>query len=610
MAEYIVSARKYRPVRFSEMVGQEQVAVTLKNAIRTGHLAHSFLFCGPRGVGKTTAARILAKTINCENISQDFEACGKCNSCVSFQQNASFNIHELDAASNNSVEDIRSLVEQVRFPPQSGKYKIYIIDEVHMLSQGAFNAFLKTLEEPPSYCKFILATTEKHKILPTILSRCQIFDFRRIGIDTIVKHLQHICEIEKISAEEDALHIIAQKADGGMRDALSMFDRLSGFSEGKLTYASVLENLNVLDYDYFFKATDSLLTENLSNALQLFDQILKKGFEGDDFILGLCEHFRNLLFCKDANTLALMELSDNLKQKYNEQSSLASADFLVNCLNLGNQCDLQYKQSKNKRLTVELALIKMCYVNAVVTVDADTIKKKLSEVTEKTQDVRQKTTDNGNLPTSQTGQKLEIREQKQEVVVVKEPAPVSNEKQQTTNQKQETVSQPSKIIPSTLSKSKKVLTLDSLDDVEDTSTQRILLQTEEEKFECEVLLLNQESILQLWGEYAANIPEAKKGLRISFANYKPELDETSLNKISLKVQSDIQKNQFDEVRLGVQNFISKRVGAEITIEVIADKKIETGTKPYTPKEKLERLMEKNPAIKTMQQKLGLELDYD
>ncbi len=598
MAEYIVSARKYRPVRFSEMVGQEQVAVTLKNAIRTGHLAHSFLFCGPRGVGKTTAARILAKTINCENITDDFEACGKCPSCVSFQQNASFNIHELDAASNNSVEDIRSLVEQVRFPPQSGKYKIYIIDEVHMLSQGAFNAFLKTLEEPPAYCKFILATTEKHKILPTILSRCQIFDFRRIGIEVIVKHLQHICEVEKIEAEEDALHIVAQKADGGMRDALSMFDRLSSFSEGKLTYASVLENLNVLDYDYFFKVTDSLLTENLSNVIQLFDQILKKGFEGDDFILGLCEHFRNLLFCKDANTLALIELSENLKHKYAEQSSLASADFLVNCLNIGNQCDVQYKQSKNKRLTVELALIKMCYVNSVVTVDADTSKKKLSEVKEKPE-IR--------------SQKSEVRELKQEVPVVNEPAPVNNEKSQATNQKQETVAaktEVKKAPQSTISKSKKVLTLDSLNDVEDSPEQKLLLQTEEERFEGEVLLLNQESILQLWNEYAANIPEAKKGLRISFANYKPDLDEATLNKISLKVQSDVQKNQFDEVRLGIQNFISKRVGAEITLEVIADKKAENGTKPYTPKEKFERLMEKNPAIKTMQQKLGLELDYD
>ena len=377
MAEYIVSARKYRPVRFSEMVGQEQVATTLKNAIRTSQLAHSFLFCGPRGVGKTTAARILAKTINCENITTDYEACGQCPSCISFQQNSSFNIHELDAASNNSVDDIRALVEQVRFPPQSGKYKIYIIDEVHMLSAGAFNAFLKTLEEPPSYCKFILATTEKHKILPTILSRCQIFDFKRIGIEVIVKHLKHICEVEKIDAEEDALHIIAQKADGGMRDALSMFDRLSSFSGGKLTYASVLENLNVLDYDYFFKVTDALLSENLALSVRLFDEILKKGFEGDDFILGLCEHFRNLLFCKDEGTLKMLEVSEALRQKYAVQSTLASADFLVNCLNIGNQCDMHYKVSKNKRLTVELTLIKMCYINAMVSVDSG---KKKTEV--------------------------------------------------------------------------------------------------------------------------------------------------------------------------------------------------------------------------------------
>lgn len=604
MAEYIVSARKYRPAHFNEMVGQEQVAVTLKNAIRTGHLAHSFLFCGPRGVGKTTAARILAKTINCENISADFEACGACNSCVSFQQNASFNIHELDAASNNSVEDIRSLVEQVRFPPQSGKYKIYIIDEVHMLSQGAFNAFLKTLEEPPSYCKFILATTEKHKILPTILSRCQIFDFRRIPIDTIVKHLQHICSIEKIEAEEDALHIIAQKADGGMRDALSMFDRLSGFSEGKLTYASILENLNVLDYDYFFKVTDALLTENLPGVLQLLDTILKKGFEGDDFILGLCEHFRNLLFCKDAGTVALMEVSDNLKQKYSEQASLASADFLVNCLNFGNQCDVQYKVSKNKRLTVELALIKMCYVNSVVSVEADTSKKKLSEVT-KTEVTRPKAEENAaNEPVKQ------VQEPRQEVVVA--PATVVNKQPVNTDKPQPVVSPKteSKNPPVSLSRGKKVLTLDSLNDSTDTEVKKITEGIEEEKYEGQIYTLDQENVVALWDAYAATIPEEKKGLHISFATFRPVMDTTAPEKISVKVQSDIQKNQFDEVRLGVQNFISLRVGVPVTIQIITDKKIDTGAKPYTPKEKLERLIEKNPAIKKMQQDLGLELDYD
>ncbi len=594
MAEYIVSARKYRPAHFNEMVGQEQVALTLKNAIRTGHLAHSFLFCGPRGVGKTTAARILAKTINCENITSDFEACDKCESCVSFQRNASFNIQELDAASNNSVEDIRSLVDQVRFPPQSGKYKIYIIDEVHMLSSGAFNAFLKTLEEPPSYCKFILATTEKHRILPTILSRCQIFDFRRIGIDVIVKHLQHICKAEKINAEEDALHIIAQKADGGMRDALSMFDRLASFSNNTLTYASVLENLNVLDYDYFFKATDALLVENLSFILQLLDEVLKKGFEGDDFVLGLCEHFRNLLFCKDEKTLALLEVSDNLKQKYATQTSLSSADFLVNCLNLGNQCDVHYKQSKNKRLTVELALIKMCYVNSVVSISADTSKKKLNEAV-KTEDRRPKTETNT----------------EEQVKVLNEPAFNPNEKAKT-DKPATTNPQPTTRIPQpvTLSKSKKVLTLDSITEHESNTPQIEIVTSPEETNEGEILLLNQENIWLLWNEYATKISEEKKGLKINFSLYQPVLDEVNLNKITLSVKSDIQKKQFDEVRLGVQNYISKRTGVDIELAVLADKQADTGAKPYTPKEKFERLIEKNPAIKKMQQQFGLELDYD
>jgi DNA polymerase-3 subunit gamma/tau len=578
MAEYIVSARKYRPTRFSEMVGQEQVATTLKNAIRTGHLAHSFLFCGPRGVGKTTAARILAKTINCEHITDDFEACGQCDSCTSFQKNASFNIHELDAASNNSVDDIRNLVDQVRFPPQTGKYKIYIIDEVHMLSQGAFNAFLKTLEEPPAYCKFILATTEKHKILPTILSRCQIFDFRRIGVETIVKHLRHISEIEKIDAEEDALHIIAQKADGGMRDALSMFDRLSSFSQGKLTYNSVLENLNVLDYDYFFKVTDALLAENLTLTLQLFNEILRKGFEGDDFILGLCEHFRNLLFCKDKQTLSLLEVSENLRQKYGEQSALSSPDFLVNCLNIGNQCDVQYKASKNKRLTVELALIKMCYVNAVVNADSSTEKKKLIPERKPVNDAAEqkvKTTDS-NVPSPTVAPKT---------TVATSPKPTI-----------------------TASKSKKVLTVDLLNEAMDNPEESNIVTVTEEEYRGEILTLNEENVLKLWEEYAARIPDEKKGLRINFSTFKPVLNADM--KLELRVQSDIQKLQFDEVRLGLQNFISKRVGAPVELLIIADKNEKTGLKPYTPKEKLERLIEKNPNIRKLQERLGLELDYD
>ncbi|HRP38586.1 MAG TPA: DNA polymerase III subunit gamma/tau [Chitinophagales bacterium] len=377
MADFLVSARKYRPQVFSEMMGQEHVSNTLRNAIKSGKLAHAFLFCGPRGVGKTTAARILAKTINCETPTADFEACGTCHSCTSFAQNSSFNIYELDAASNNSVEDIRELVNQVRFPPQSGKFKIYIIDEVHMLSQAAFNAFLKTLEEPPAYCKFILATTEKHKILPTILSRCQVFDFRRISIETIVKHLREICVQENIPFDEDTLHIIAQKADGGMRDALSMLDRLVSFGGGKLAYSEVLENLNVLDYDYFFKVTDALLAENVSDLLTLFHQILQKGFEGDDFMIGLCEHFRNLLFCKSEATANILELSSTLKEKYLQQALVANGNFLINCLALGNECDVRYRMSKNKRLTVELALVKMCFVNRLSEVGFSTDKKKM-----------------------------------------------------------------------------------------------------------------------------------------------------------------------------------------------------------------------------------------
>ena len=604
MAEYIVSARKYRPIRFSEMVGQEQVATTLKNAVRTGHLAHSFLFCGPRGVGKTTAARILAKTINCESITADFEACGSCNSCISFQQNSSFNIHELDAASNNSVDDIRALVEQVRFPPQSGKYKIYIIDEVHMLSAGAFNAFLKTLEEPPSYCKFILATTEKHKILPTILSRCQIFDFKRIGIDVIVKHLQHICEIEKIDAEEDALHIIAQKADGGMRDALSMFDRLSGFSGGKLTYASVLENLNVLDYDYFFKVTDALLSENLALSVRLFDEILKKGFEGDDFILGLCEHFRNLLFCKDDGTLKLLEVSENLKQKYAVQSTLASSDFLVNCLNIGNQCDVQYKVSKNKRLTVELALIRMCYVNAVVSVDSG--KKKLKSETVNSSGLQPVAEKNqpeiNNIPQSAVNSAVN-----KELTGLVEEEPAKPIQKATKNNLAEGVNT---VKPVALTKSKKLLTADSVPEEVEMGNTNVIDGIGDETYEGGVVILNQENISKLWNDYAAKISEEKRGLKIAFKTFNPVLDPATLSKISVMVQSNIQKSQLDEARLGLQNYLSKRTGAILEIEIIADKEITNAVKPYTPKEKLERMIEKMPAIKIMQEKLGLQLDYD
>ena len=359
MENYIVSARKYRPATFESVVGQHALTTTLKNAIATGKLAHAYLFCGPRGVGKTTCARIFAKTINCLHPTADGEACNECESCVAFNEQRSYNIHELDAASNNSVDDIRQLVEQVRIPPQIGKYKVYIIDEVHMLSTSAFNAFLKTLEEPPHHAIFILATTEKHKILPTILSRCQIYDFQRIGVEDIVAHLAYVASKEGITAEPEALNVIALKADGGMRDALSIFDQVVSFTGGHITYRQVIENLNVLDYEYYFRLTDQLLGNKVSDALLLFNDVLNKGFDGNHFITGLAAHFRDLLVSRDPVTLPLLEVGASIRQRYGEQAKRCPLTFIYRALKLCNDCDLNYRASRNKRLLVELTLIRL-----------------------------------------------------------------------------------------------------------------------------------------------------------------------------------------------------------------------------------------------------------
>lgn len=383
MENFVVSARKYRPVTFDSVVGQGHITTTLKNALKNDHLAQAFLFCGPRGVGKTTCARILAKTINCTSLTEDYEACGKCESCTSFQNNASFNVHELDAASNNSVEDIRNLVDQVRYAPQQGKYKVYIIDEVHMLSNSAFNAFLKTLEEPPKYAIFILATTEKNKIIPTILSRCQIFDFNRIQPKDIATHLEKIAKNEQVEFEEEALRLIAVKADGGLRDALSMFDRMVTFSlGGVLSYKTVIDNLHILDYDYYFKITQNLFESNLSESLLIFDEILKQGFDGHNFLVGLMEHLRNLMVCKENSTIQLLPVSEAVKAKYKEQANHLPLSFLLSALNICNQFDINYKNSKNPRLHLELALMKMSYLRSALNLsqvlsDPEALKKKL-----------------------------------------------------------------------------------------------------------------------------------------------------------------------------------------------------------------------------------------
>ena len=360
MENYIVSARKYRPTTFESVVGQEALTQTLRNAIRTNHLAHAYLFCGPRGVGKTTCARIFAKTINCLNPTAEHDACNECESCTAFNEQRSFNIHELDAASNNSVEDIRSLIDQVRIPPQIGKYSVYIIDEVHMLSQGAFNALLKTLEEPPSYAIFILATTEKHKVLATILSRCQVYDFSRITVADTIHHLQYVAQQEGVNVSEEALNVVAQKADGGMRDALSIFDQMVSFCGNTISYEQAIAVLNVLDTDYYFRLVDAALSGDVSGALLLLNDVLQKGFDAGHFVTGFAQHLRDVLVSKDAATIQLLEASEAIRQHYQEQAQRCAAKWLFNALDIMNTCDIQYRTAKNKRLTVELALVKLC----------------------------------------------------------------------------------------------------------------------------------------------------------------------------------------------------------------------------------------------------------
>ncbi|MEO6682433.1 MAG: DNA polymerase III subunit gamma/tau [Ginsengibacter sp.] len=373
MENFVVSARKYRPQNFNTVVGQAHITTTLKNAIKNNQLAHAFLFCGPRGVGKTTCARILAKTINCESKTPDGEACNVCNSCVSFDKGSSLNIHELDAASNNSVDDIRALVDQVRFAPQAGKYKVYIVDEVHMLSSSAFNAFLKTLEEPPPFAIFILATTEKHKILPTILSRCQIFDFKRITNQDTVEHLQEICDKESIKAEKTALHIIAQKSEGCLRDALSILDKIISFTNGELTYSNTLEHLNILDEDYYFKLVEAMQAQQLSDALLIYNEIDRKGFEGDLVLNGFAEFLRNLLVSQDAKVAMLLEVSEGFKKRYKTTSQALNSNWILSAMNIVNEVEISYRQAKNKRLHVEMALIKLCYLSqALDLINSDT----------------------------------------------------------------------------------------------------------------------------------------------------------------------------------------------------------------------------------------------
>jgi DNA polymerase-3 subunit gamma/tau len=569
---FVVSARKYRPMRFDEVVGQEHVSQTLKNAFKNDHLAHAFLFCGPRGVGKTTSARILAKVLNCENVTEDFEPCNECGSCQSFNSNASFNITELDAASNNSVEHIRALIEQVRFQPQQGKFKIYIIDEVHMLSQQAFNAFLKTLEEPPSYAKFILATTEKHKIIPTILSRCQIFDFKRIQIPEMVMHLQTICAEENIKAEKDALHIIAQKADGALRDALSIFDRIVSFSNDNITYDDVITNLNVLDYDYYFQLLDSMFAEDVSSVLLTFDEILRKGFDPSVFINGFAEHIRNILVSKDTQTLELLEVGDALKSKYKQQAQIAPMAFLLAALNIANDCDVNYKMARNKRLHVEMAIIKMTYLNRAAKASAQTVVVANENIEKK------------KSPNHNSIKATPVVKEKQ--AAYSSPTP-PNTNHHTPLKKEETVK------------------LGSLSAIE-----ALVAQEEAKEQEIETLPFNQENLTQLWNEYIENIESQSTKAAFKSSKFHIEGEYIIINATSAFTQSTV-KEEFDFLPFLKEKFRLKNLFLTVQVDKAVKKEQEEQqkklqkAKPLSDREKFILMSKGNPLLYELQKKFDL-----
>lgn len=603
MENYIVSARKYRPSNFESVVGQHALTTTLKNAISTGKLAHAYLFCGPRGVGKTTCARIFAKTINCLSPNSDGEACNQCESCQAFNEQRSYNIHELDAASNNSVDDIRQLVEQVRIPPQIGKYKVYIIDEVHMLSTSAFNAFLKTLEEPPHHAIFILATTEKHKILPTILSRCQIYDFNRISIEDIINHLQHVATKEGISAEIEALNIIALKADGGMRDALSIFDQVVSFTRGHVTYQSVIENLNVLDYEYYFRITDYLLTNKISESLLLLNDILNKGFDASHFITGLSSHFRDLLVSKESCTLPLLEVGASIRERYQSQAANCPLNFLYKAMKLCNDCDLNYRSSKNKRLLVELTLIQV------------------GQLTQEEEDIS-----GGHSPKQKVKPIFKTQQQ-----AVSQPQPATSNTPATNISTRETVTTPKSpetvkaqptshptptaILMTQGEDSKKIPTVNmnglgvsirrsqtpkqnSQPTTTTTSLAKAVNQTED-------YIFNERDVNYYWQEYAGKMPMEQVAIAKRMHNM--HLTLTNATTFEAVVDNEIIAKEFTALIPDIQNYMRTQLkNKKVTMTV----RVSAGTeniRAYSRIEKFQMMAQKNPDLLILQEKFGLEL---
>lgn len=575
MERFVVSARKYRPQTFASVVGQQHITTTLKNSIKNNQMAQAFLFCGPRGVGKTTCARILAKTINCFNRTADTEACNECESCKSFNSGQSLNVFELDAASNNSVEDIRNLIDQVRFAPQLGSFKVYIIDEVHMLSASAFNAFLKTLEEPPRHAIFILATTEKHKIIPTILSRCQIFDFNRIRLEDISNHLAYIARTEGITAEPEALRVIAQKADGGLRDACSMFDQMVSFGGKTLTYKTVIDNLHVLDYDYYFKITDALNGQDSANALLIYNEIINNGFDGHQFIAGLGEHIRNILVCKDPATIQLLEVSEDVKQKYLVQAQESPMQFLLKSLGIINRCDVSYKSARNQRLQVEIALLQMSYLNAAP-VDAE------------------KKNDDGQGLVRQP-----------ELSAKKEPVAKANMLAEETPQYKTTDK------PVTSFKDLNLASGFRLQQARQLVQQPAV--TEDTSVHEPVPVQNEEVTLERFryaaAEYAKQMQQKGK-MQIALM-LRPEM----INRIDadngiIGIENISQKESFEAYRQDFLDFIRKQLNNSVINFRFEERQQEGAVKKaYSPIEKFEAMIVKNPLLKELKSRLDMELDY-
>jgi DNA polymerase III subunit gamma/tau len=578
MDNFIVSARKYRPSTFLSVVGQSALTATLKNAIKNNHLAHAYLFCGPRGVGKTTCARIFAKTINCAHLTPESEACNECESCVAFNEQRSYNIHELDAASNNSVDDIRTLIDQVRIPPQIGRYSLYIIDEVHMLSASAFNAFLKTLEEPPAHAIFILATTEKHKIIPTILSRCQIYDFNRISVNDTVNHLQHVAEKEGITAEPQALNVIAQKSDGGMRDALSIFDQVVSFCGNNITYQAVIENLNVLDYDYYFRLTDVFLENKVKDALLIFNEILNKGFDAHNFVGGLSAHLRDVLMCKDPETVQLLEVALSVRDSYANQAQRCSNEFLYGALSVINECDLNFRLSRNKRLLTELMLIRLCQLT-------DKKKNELNEY-----DEFDSLPPISSIPEMHTEQPPVVQQSMAPTAVT----PVVNEPHsQAAYTKKPTVYAPP---PISISISKPIAK-------ENESENQVSVQTTERK-------RNQpftaEELFTYWTRFALEVIPEKTHAKNILLNNQPDIEENG--NVRVVIDQIIQQNSLNEIAGQLTQYLSDNLQndfIELQIEVDTTKE---NKKVMSPQDRFAKMAEINPALIRLRKEFGLEID--